>query len=123
MKLVRATNKPVNEYTNEQRRPGCINSIDLLTERYAKMSMEEKYGAIWIAVKEDGSAQLVFEQYYPDITKLQVIYQQSNGCFLPYSFVPKKDRQWTLPVWSQENEKAMMPTIGSAKEYLSHFLA
>ncbi|WP_156804631.1 hypothetical protein [Gallaecimonas xiamenensis] len=87
------------------------------------MSMEEKYGAIWIAVEEDASAQLVFEQYYPDITKLQVIYQQSNGCFLPYSFVPKKDRQWTLPVWSQENEKVMMPTIGSAKEYLSHFLA
>ncbi|WP_133154848.1 hypothetical protein [Enterovibrio norvegicus] len=82
------------------------------------MSMQEKYGAIWIEIEEDGSAEIAFEQYLSSIQKLHVIYQQSNGCFLPYSFVPKDDHQWRLPIWSQENEKAMMPTIESAKEYL-----
>ena len=83
--------------------------------------MEEKYGAIWIEVEIDGSAQIVFEHHFPSIQKLHVIYQQTNGCFLPYSFVPKKNHQWRLPVWLQENEKAIMPTIESAKEYLKHY--
>ncbi len=85
------------------------------------MSMEEKYGAIWIEVEVDGSSKIVFEQYLANAQKLHVIYQQSSGSFLPYSFVPKKDHQWRLPIWSQENEKALMPTIESAKEYLNHY--
>ena len=87
------------------------------------MSMEEKYGAIWIEVEEDGSARIVFEHYIQSIPKLHVIYEQANGCFLPYSFVPKQDHQWRLPIWSRENEKAIMPTIESAKEYLKHYAA
>ena len=85
--------------------------------------MEEKYGAIWIEGEVDGAAKIVFEEYLPNVHKLQVIYQQSNGSFLPYSFVPAKDHQWRLPIWSQENEKAIMPTIESAKEYLKHYAA
>ena len=76
--------------------------------------MEEKYGATWIEVEVDGSSQIVFEQYLPSAQKLHVIYQESSGRFLPYSFVPKKDSQWRLSLWSQENEKAMMLTIESA---------
>ncbi|HCB43693.1 MAG TPA: hypothetical protein DHW73_12735 [Pseudomonas sp.] len=85
------------------------------------MTMEEKHGAIWIEAGVDGSAKLVFERYIPNAQKLHVIYQQDNGCFLPYSFVAKNDHQWRLPLWSQENEKAMMPTIESAKEYLENY--
>ncbi|OCQ23862.1 hypothetical protein A7985_07955 [Pseudoalteromonas luteoviolacea] len=78
------------------------------------MSMKEKYGAIWIEVEVDGSSQIVFEQHLPSAQKLHVIYKQSSDNFLPCSFVPKKDPQWRLPLWSQENEKAMMPTVESA---------
>ena len=85
--------------------------------------MEEKYGAIWIEVEVDGSPKIVFEQYLASAQKLHVIYQQSSGSFLPYSFVPKKDPQWRLPLWSQENEKAIMPTFETAKEYLNHYAA
>ena len=77
--------------------------------------MEEKHGAIWIKIEVDGVAQVAFEHYFPSIQK------QANGTFLPYSFVPKSDPQWRLPLWSQENEKAMMPTLESAKEYLKHY--
>lgn len=85
------------------------------------MSMEEKHGAIWVNVEVGGSAKIVFENYISSVQKLHVIYQQENGCFLPYSFVAKNDPQWRLPLWSQENEKAMMPTIESAKEYLDNY--
>ena len=83
--------------------------------------MEEKHGAIWIEVEVDGVAQVVFEHYLPGLQKLHVIFEQANGTFLPYSFVPKSDPQWRLPLWSQENEKAMMPTLESAKEYLKYY--
>jgi len=53
--------------------------------------MEEKYGAIWIEVEEDGSAKVVFEEYVQDIQKLYVIYKQVNGSFLPCSFMRKSD--------------------------------
>ena len=82
------------------------------------MSMKEKCGAIWVSIEEDGSATIVFEEYLKSVEKLHVIYQQANGFFLPYSYIKKSDHQWRLPIWSQENEKAMMPTIESAKEYL-----
>lgn len=85
--------------------------------------MEEKYGAIWIEAEEDNSAKPVFEKHLPDINKLHVIYQQANGYFLPCSYVAKSDHQWRLPLWSQENEKAIMPTLKSAKEYLQHYVA
>jgi len=83
--------------------------------------MEEKHGAIWIDVEVDGSAKIVFECYIPSVQKVHVIYLQENGCFLPCSFVSKNDPQWRLPLWSQENEKAVMPTIESAKEYLDNY--
>ncbi|MCS6208972.1 hypothetical protein [Shewanella baltica] len=85
--------------------------------------MEEKYGAIWVGVEEDGSANIVFERHFPSMQKLHVIYRQANGRFLPYSFSPQNDHQWRLPIWSQENDKAIMPTLESAKEYLKHYAA
>lgn len=85
------------------------------------MSMDEKFGAIWIEIDEDGSAEIVFEQHFSNIQKLHVIYQQANGYFLPCSYVQKENYQWRLPFWSQENEKAMLPTLESAKEYLKHY--
>ncbi len=87
------------------------------------MSMEEKYGAIWVDTEEDGAARIVFELHIPEIQKLHVIYQQANGCFLPYSFILKSDHQWRLPFWSPENEKALIPTFELAKEYLKHYAA
>ncbi|WP_036549775.1 hypothetical protein [Nitrincola lacisaponensis] len=83
--------------------------------------MEEKYGGIWFSVEEDGAAKIVSEEYIPSVQKLHVIYHQENGTFLPFSFVLKQDHQWRLPIWSQENQKAMMPTFGSAKEYLKSY--
>ena len=87
------------------------------------MSMEEKFGAIWIEIEEDGSAKVVFEQYLSEIQKLHLIYQQANGSFLPFSFVKSSDPQWRLPLWVKENEKAILPTIESAKEYLECYTA
>ena len=83
--------------------------------------MEEKFGAIWINVEQDDSARVIFEEYLPSIDKLHVVYQQANGCFVPCSFVREADFQWRLPIWSKENEKAMLPTLESAKEYLGHY--
>lgn len=82
------------------------------------MSMEEKYEGIWINTHGDDSSEIVFESYIASIDKLHVIYQIADGSYLPYSFVKQDDPQWRLPIWSQENDKAMMPTLGSAKEYL-----
>lgn len=72
-------------------------------------------------IDEDGSAEVVFEQHFSAIQKLHVIYQQANGCFLPCSYLRETDDQWRLPLWSQENEKAILPTLESAKEYLKHY--
>ena len=85
--------------------------------------MEEKFEAIWINVEQDGSAKIIFENYLPNIDKLHVIYQQADGSFVPYSYIKENDPQWRLPIWSKENEKAMMPTIESAKEYLTNYEA
>ncbi len=87
------------------------------------MSMEEKHEGIWINVEEDGAAKIIFKNYLSDIDKLQVIYQQVDGSFIPYSYAKVQDPQWRLPIWSKENEKAMMPTIESAKEYLANYAA
>lgn len=83
--------------------------------------MKEKYGALWIEVEEDRAGQIVFECHLQSIQKLHVIYKQANDYFLPYSFVPQSDHQWRLPIWSKENEKAILPTIELAKEYLKHY--
>ncbi|MBN8240701.1 hypothetical protein JF541_16190 [Marinobacter hydrocarbonoclasticus] len=83
--------------------------------------MEEKYGGIWVSAEEDGAAKVVSEEYIPSVEKLLVIYQQENGAFLPFSFVLKQDHQLRLPIWSPENQKAMMPTFDSAKEYLKSY--
>ena len=80
--------------------------------------MEEKYEGIWINTQGDYPSKVVFESYIASIDKLHVIYQKSDGDYLPYSFVKKDDPQWRLPIWSQENDKAMMPTLESAKKYL-----
>ena len=87
------------------------------------MNMDEKYEAIWINVEEDDSVKIVFERYFPNIEKLHVIFEEANGIYLPYSYVKKVDHQWRLPLWSQENEKAMMPTLESAKKYLVSYEA
>ena len=85
------------------------------------MSMEEKHEAIWINVEENDSAKIIFEEYLSSIDKLHVIYQQANGSFSPYSYIKENDPQWRLPIWSKENKKAMMPTLESAKEYLTSY--
>lgn len=82
------------------------------------MSMEEKYEGIWIDTRGDDSSEVVFENYIAAIDQLHVIYQRADGSYLPYSFVKQSDPQWRLPIWSPENDKAIMPTLESAKEYL-----
>jgi len=83
--------------------------------------MEEKYGAIWIEVEEDGAAKVSYENYLIDKDKLHVIYIQNNGSYVPYSFIKKLDYQWRLPIWCKENEKALIPTLEMAQEYLTHY--
>ncbi len=83
--------------------------------------MNEKFGAIWVAIEEDDGNSVVFEKYITDIEKLHVIYLKFDGSFMPYSFVKRDDHQWRLPIWCPENEKAIMPTLDSAKEYLSSY--
>jgi len=85
--------------------------------------MEEKHEAIWISVEEDGSAKIIFEEYLCITDKLHVIYQQADGCFVPYSYVKENNSQWQLPVWIKENEKALLPTLELAKEYLTGYAA
>lgn len=80
--------------------------------------MEEKYEGIWINDQGDDLSKVVFENYIASIDKLHVIYQRADGGYLPYSFTKQNDPQWRLPIWSQENDKAMMPSLESAKEYL-----
>lgn len=83
--------------------------------------MEEKYGAIWISVEEDGAAKIAFESYLADKEKLHLIFIQNNGSYVPYSFIKQVDHQWRLPIWCKENEKALMPTLEMAKEYLTYY--
>ena len=83
--------------------------------------MEEKYGGIWVSAEEDRAGKVVFEEYLPVEAKLHVIYQQESGLFLPFSFVLRQDRQWRLPLWVKENEKSVMPSFESAKEYLNSY--
>ena len=83
--------------------------------------MEEKYEGIWISAQGDDSSKIVFESYIASIDKLHVIYQREDGGYLPYSFIRQNDPQWRLPIWSQENDKAMVPTLESAKEYLTSY--
>ena len=85
------------------------------------MSMEEKYEGIWISAQDDGSSKVIFENYISNIDKLHVIYQSTAGGYLPYSYIKQNDPQWRLPIWSPENDKAMMPNLESAKEYLLNY--
>jgi len=83
--------------------------------------MEEKSNAIWFNVAEDGAAKVIYEIYLAENDKLHIVYVQNNGSYVPYSFIKKLDPQWRLPVWCKENEKALLPTLESAKEYLISF--
>lgn len=83
--------------------------------------MEEKYNAIWFEVEQDGAARVIYEIYLVESDKLHIVYVQKNGSYVPYSFVKKRDSQWRLPVWCKENEKALLPSLESAKEYLINF--
>lgn len=82
------------------------------------MSMEEKYEGIWLNVQGDDLSKVVFENYIASIDKLHVIYLRADGSYLPCSYTKQNDPQWRLPIWSKENDKAMMPTLELAKEYL-----
>jgi len=86
------------------------------------MSMEEKYEGIWFSVEKDGAAKIVYEEYLPDIDKIQVISERADGNFEPSSYVKKHDPQWRLPIWSAENTKAILPSIQLAKEYLAAYV-
>jgi hypothetical protein len=83
--------------------------------------MHEKHGGIWISAQEDGAASAVFEEYIASVDKLHVIFQRADGNYQPCSYLKQKDYQWRLPIWSRENEKAIMPTLRSAKEYLLNY--
>lgn len=84
--------------------------------------MIEKYGAIWIKNKQKNSTKIVFEEYLPNINKLQIIYERVDGNYQPYSCVKNKDPQWCLPIWIPENSKVILSTIESAKKYLISFV-
>lgn len=81
--------------------------------------MEEKYDAIWPTSSET----IVFENYLASTEQLEVIYQHADGSFIPYLYTKMNDPQWRLPFWSSQNEKAIMPTLESAKEYLENYVA
>ena len=83
--------------------------------------MEEKYGAIWITIEEDASATIVSEKYLPEIEKVHCIFRQASGFYVPHSYVKKRDPQYSLPIWTRENDKALMPTIDAANDYLRSY--
>lgn len=80
----------------------------------------EKHGALWC---EDGySGILIYEEFLSGINKVHVVFQDvRNKYYLPYSYVKKKDPYVRIPIWSPENEKAILPTLQSAKEYLGNW--
>ena len=84
--------------------------------------MEEKYNGIWLNVQQDDSAKLVYEEHLSSVDKLQAIYKRADGNFQPYSCIKKSDHQWRLPIWVPENTKAVLPSLESAKEYLSAYV-
>jgi hypothetical protein len=81
----------------------------------------EKYGALWC---EDGhSGILIYEEFLSGINKVHAVFQDARSkCYLPYSYIKTKDPTVRIAIWSPENEKAIMPTLKSAKEYLKSWL-
>jgi len=84
--------------------------------------MIEKYGGIWIEIEKKDSIKIVFEEYFPDIDKLQIISKRVDGYYQPYSCIKKLDPQWRLAIWVPENDKTILSTIESAKNYLINFV-
>ncbi|WP_394174063.1 hypothetical protein [Thalassotalea litorea] len=80
--------------------------------------MEEKYQALWFSAAYD-NLKVEFEELRSDL--LLVIFKDIQGIYLPYLYSKESDFQYSLPVWSVKNEKAMMPSLESAKEYLELF--
>ncbi len=88
------------------------------------MSFKEKHGALWSgSLSCDLSvAEIVFEEYKADLDQLYIIYQDNHsGHYFPYSYIKQIDPQWKRPFWASKNEKAIMPTLESAKAYLANF--
>lgn len=69
-------------------------------------------------MKEDSSADIVFESYDEENGIVSVVYERKEGGFTPYYFQKQKDLQWSLPVWGKINEKSIYPFLDEVMEHL-----